>query len=202
MSSVEIRKENGKTIVNLKGKQYLWFTPYLDGYYKSTLLLLDNLNLQNETLIYPTLFNFSQYLELWIKLLLLAINDSNNVKDLKINNHSIQDIIKNAASNNKNLLESYGVNIDLLYQITDKYSYFVDFTCETQTLSMVSRYPLSNKSPNIILNFDRVEEAKAETYIDLKTNVSDILKITSKITNDFFERYFFILLKQEGDKNE
>ena len=202
MSSVEIRKENDKTVVNLKGKQYLWFSPYLDGYYKSTLLLLDNLNLQNKTLIYPILLNFSHYLELWIKLLLLAINDSNNVKDLKINNHSIQKIIKDEVNNHKSLLELYNVDTNALYQIVNKYSYFLGFICEATNLSMAARYPLSNKGSNIIINFDKVEEAEYENYADLKTNVLDILKITSQITKDFFERYFLILLKEEESKNE
>ena len=202
MSSVEIRKENDKTVVNLKGKQYLWFSPYLDGYYKSTLLLLDNLNLQNKTLIYPILLNFSHYLELWIKLLLLAINDSNNVKDLKIDNHSIQKIIKDEVNNHKSLLELYNVDTNALYQIVNKYSYFLGFICEATNLSMATRYPLSNKGSNIIINFDKVEEAEYENYADLKTNVLDILKITSQITKDFFERYFLILLKEEESKNE
>ena len=202
MSSVEIRKENDKTVVNLKGKQYLWFSPYLDGYYKSTLLLLDNLNLQNKTLIYPILLNFSHYLELWIKLLLLAINDSNNVKDLKIDNHSIQKIIKDEVNNHKSLLELYNVDTNALYQIVNKYSYFLGFICEATNLSMAARYPLSNKGSNIIINFDKVEEAEYENYADLKTNVLDTLKITSQITKDFFERYFLILLKEEESKNE
>ncbi len=200
MSSVEMRKENGNIVLNFIEKQHLWFLHYLDGYYKSTVFLLDNLNSQNTTLIYPTLFNFSQYLELWIKLLLLTINDSNNVKALNIDNHSIQSIIRSASSKYRHLLESYGVNADSLNEIANEYSYFVDFSCENQALSMAARFPLNNKNPNIIINFDKIDKVKKDNYNVLKNKISKILKSTFEIKEMFFEKYLNSILEDYYDQ--
>ena len=190
MPNIEIKKHSDKIVVNIKGERNLWFIHYLDGYFKSTFLLLEKLNLENKTLIYPVLFNFSQYLELWIKLLLLVANDTDSVNQLKIGNHSIEKIIKDVAGKCKDLLESYNISTSLLYDIADKYSYFLDYTYKEKNMSIVARYPLNSVGTDVIINFDKIDEAEKDCYIELKEHISDFLVTTNKITKVFFVEYF------------
>ena len=190
MPNIEIKKHSDKIVVNIKKERNLWFIHYLDGYFKSTFLLLEKLNLENKTLIYPVLFNFSQYLELWIKLLLLVANDTDSVNQLKIGNHSIEKTIKDVAGKCKDLLESYNISTSLLYDIADKYSYFLDYTFKEKNMSIVARYPLNSAGTDVIINFDKIDEAEKDCYMELKEHISDLLVTTNKITKVFFVEYF------------
>ena len=190
MQNIKIKKHSDKIVVNIKGARNLWFIHYLDGYFKSTFLLLEKLNLENKTLIYPVLFNFSQYLELWIKLLLLVANDTDSVDQLKIGNHSIEKIIKNIAGKCKDLLESYNISTSLLCDLADKYSYFLDYTYKEKNMSIVARYPLNSVGTDVIINFDKIDEAENDCHIELKEHISDFLITTNKITKVFFIEYF------------
>lgn len=191
MLNVDIKATGNEISINFKNANYLWFLHYIDGYYKCTIELINKLNSeQNKTLIYPVLFSFSQYLELWLKLLVLTANDSSDVKELKLDIHTIKYIIKNIAENNSELLSSYNVDIDLLYQLESKYVYFDEFVSNGKDLSMASRFPLDNKTENIIINFNKIDEVEKDNYITFKNNIYSILKITNEITKKFFVKWF------------
>lgn len=191
MLDVNVNKKENEISINIKNANYLWFLHYIDGYYRCTVELIDKLNgKENKTLIYPILFSFSQYLELWLKLLALTANDSSNVRTLKLDIHTIKYIIKNMVEKYSELLKSYDVDIDSLYQIESKYQYFNDFVINGNNLSMSSRFPLDNKTDNIIINFDKIDEIEKDNYVTFKNNVFDILSIANEITKKFFVKWF------------
>lgn len=191
MLNVDIKTNENEISINFKNANYLWFLHYIDGYYKCTIELINKLNSeQNKTLIYPVLFSFSQYLELWLKLLVLTANDSNSVKEFKLTIHAVKDLIQNMSEKHSELLERYNVNIDLLYQLESKYVYFDEFVIYGKDLSMASRFPLDNKTENIIINFDKIDEVEKDNYITFKNNIFSILKITDEITMKFFKKWF------------
>lgn len=191
MLNVDIKTNENEISINFKNANYLWFLHYIDGYYKCTIELINKLNSeQNKTLIYPVLFSFSQYLELWLKLLVLTANDSNSVKEFKLTIHAVKDLIQNMSEKHSELLERYNVNIDLLYQLESKYVYFDEFVIYGKDLSMASRFPLDNKTENIIINFDKIDEVEKDNYVSFKNNIFSILKITDEITMKFFKKWF------------
>ena len=191
MIDVKVNTNGNEISINIENANYLWFLHYLDGYFRCTVELIDKLNNnENKTLIYPILFSFSQYLELWLKLLVLTANDSSNVKELKLDVHTIKHIIKNMVEKNCELLKSYDVDIDSLLQIESKYQYFNDFVINGNNLSMSSRFPLDNKTDNIIINFDKIDEIEKDNYVTFKNNIFDILKIANEVTKKFFGKWF------------
>ena len=189
MSTVEIRKEQDKIIVNMKCAQYLWFFKYLDGYYKSTFELLKQLHQDNATIIFPILLCISQYLELWVKSIALSIYDSNDVKKSNIGNHNITGIIDHLTENEELLLSQYGVSIKQLKNVSEKCLYFNHFACLNSNLSMAARFPINYGKTDIIINFDRIDEAKKDDFDEFKRNAIDILQICNNIKDIFFEQY-------------
>lgn len=191
MLNIDVKKTENGFSLNFEHANYLWFMEYIDGYFKATCEMLDKIdNKANRTLIYPTLFSFSQYLELWLKLLTLTANDSSSVKKFKLNVHSVKELIKNITEKHGELLRKYNVDFDLLYQLESKYLYFDEFVTNGKYLSMSSRFPLDDKTENIIINFDKIDEIEKDNYITFKNNIFDILKITEEITKQFFIKWF------------
>jgi hypothetical protein len=191
MAKVHVNEKDNEVSINIEKANFMWFVHYMDGYYRSTIELVDKLSIKdNDTLIYPVLFSFSHYFELWLKLLVLTANDSSNVKELKLDVHTIKHIIKNMVEKNCELLKSYDVDIDSLLQIESKYQYFNDFVINGNNLSMSSRFPLDNKTDNIIINFDKIDEIEKDNYVTFKNNVFDILSIANEITKKFFRKWF------------
>lgn len=191
MLNIDVKKTENGFSLNFEHANYLWFMEYIDGYFKATCEMLNKIdNKANRTLIYPTLFSFSQYLELWLKLLTLTANDSSSVKEFKLNVHSVKELIKNITEKHGELLRKYNVDFDLLYQLESKYLYFDEFVTNGKYLSMSSRFPLDDKTENIIINFDKIDKIEKDNYITFKNNIFDILKITEEITKQFFIKWF------------
>lgn len=191
MIDVKINTNGNEMSINIENANYLWFLHYMDGYFRCTIELIDKLDSnENKTLIYPILFSFSHYFELWLKLFVLATNDSSDTKELNLNIHCINDLIKDIEENYSQLLESYDVNTDSLYQIKSKYQYFAEFVLKGKYLSMSSRYPLDNQSEDIIINFNKIDEIQKDNYISFKDNIFDILKLTNEITKKFIKKWF------------
>lgn len=191
MVKVHVNEKDNEVSINIEKANFMWFVHYMDGYYRSTIELVDKLSIKdNDTLIYPVLFSFSHYFELWLKLFVLATNDSSDTKKLNLNIHCINDLIKDIEENYSQLLESYDVNTDSLYQIKSKYQYFAEFVLKGKYLSMSSRYPLDNQSEDIIINFNKIDEIQKDNYISFKDNIFDILKLTNEITKKFIKKWF------------
>lgn len=193
MSSVEITTKGESTHINFKGAKYLWFVQYMDGYYRSTYELLEKINQDNETLIYPILLCFSQYMELWIKLLFLASYDSNNINTLHIGSHNVCDLIKKFAQKEGKLLEKCNVALEEICSIREKFRYFQDFGYNGDSLSIVARFPLPKEddgTTNLAVDLNKIDEAKADNFERFKGRMTQVLQESNQVTLKFLKNYF------------
>ena len=184
MINVKENKEN--LIVDITEAKYMTFIPHLDGYFKCVTLLIDKIDKdEDNTLIYPLLFSFSQYMELWIKFIVLSINDSSDlIKKLK--SHQVKRILDDSIKKYEYLFTDYNIDKNLLIELSNQYDYFNNFIKHNKSLSESARFPFDNKGESIIINYKKIDELSDSGYDSLKHNIIRILEITSQINKNLF----------------
>ena len=183
---INVKKNKENLIVDITEAKYMTFIPHLDGYFKCVMLLIDKIdNDEDNTLIYPLLFSFSQYMELWIKFIVLSINDSSDlIKEL--NNHKVKRIIDDSIKKYECLFADYNIDKKLLIELSDQYDYFNNFIKHNKSLSESARFPFDNKGESIIINYKKIVKLTDSGYDSLKHNIIRILEITSQINRNLF----------------
>lgn len=192
MSTFKIDKSDNKINITVDDGVYFNYFVYLDGYFKATDILLSRLNeTDNFTVIFPLLFNFSHYMELWIKILNIFADEEKTIKEIGIGNHGISSII----ANSKTMLERKSVSIDDLVEIEKALKYFNAFIKDGVSLSEAMRYPTGNKSKELIIIPSALDNTNKDDYAELTNKITELLELTNKITKDYFIHFFENKLK-------
>lgn len=183
----EILKAEDKTILSLKDVG-LNNIIYMDGYFRSFLLISENLeNKENrETLIYPCLFCFYQYMELWLKTLIIVVNEK-NYNELKIANHSIEKIFEKYKNNFIDIDEITSNDFDI---IESTLKYINSFAINSTEPSIAFRFPIKKDNKTLQINFEKIEELKENNYKYLKNTLTECLNVANKFTKGVFIKYF------------
>ena len=138
----------------------------MDGYFRSFLLISENLeNKENrETLIYPCLFCFYQYMELWLKTLIIVVNEK-NYNELKIANHSIEKIFEKYKNNFIDIDEITSNDFDI---IESTLKYINSFAINSTEPSIAFRFPIKKDNKTLQINFEKIEELKENANCNSK----------------------------------
>ena len=194
MAYIEIKRQQEDQItLNIRDGVYFNYISYLDGFFKASLCLLEELLCVRDTnLLFPLIFSVSHYMEIWIKVLILFFDDTKTIKELKVDKHTTIKIIEKY----KEQLIQRGVNNNILDEIINTYSYFLSFSKNNEkSLSEVMRFPTDYKTRNVIVNYDAIDEACSENYSTLKSAIFKLFASTNVITKEYFRSVFTSMIE-------
>ena len=126
-------------------------------------------------------------MEIFIKVLVLCVKETNTSEECKINTHNVFKII----DDNIDVFSKYGIGKNDLMKIKNEYAYFLKFDLQEKgkDLPMIFKYPLDIQD-NLIIDLDTLDEQENDNYNTLKAKIDNLLSSTSLITRKFFYMYF------------
>lgn len=198
MAKLEVKRSENEVVFNIVDGEYFWYIHYLDGYFRATTILLDELcNKNQKSLTLPILFNFSHYIEIWVKMLYLCSNDKKSIKELCIDEHNVSSVITTII-NDYGSLEKYKIPKEKFLEIKNKYEYFENFPLLGRSLSESSRFATGLKSADLIIDLDKLEEIEKDGYRDFHDRIIELLELTNNVTKQFFVKFFSDLNETEN----
>lgn len=179
--------------LNIETTPNILLLHYLDGYFQSVVLLCDKLCNSSKTLFFPCTFAISQYMELWIKILIkfYKLNPSaNDIYSLNLNTHNSLKLI----TQNYNKFKDFNIPLSKLEDIKHTYEYFSDFA--SADLSEAMRFPIRIKNDDLTINQNQCIICIEDDFKIYKEYAMSLLQKTNDITKEYFKKYIQKIIKE------